>query len=209
VRAVYQYTVTTPPESLAETLIFEYTNDVFVTNEFIVSPFFLIQPQSQSLFVGTNASFVAQAIHCTGYQWQKNGTNLMDDGHFFGTTNATLTVSNITLDDAGIYTVVAQHPSQPLTSTNAVLNVFKPIELSLTQGAPPGFERLLAGNADGSPFEASRLTNVNFYSTSDVSLSFSNWVLVSNSFGLTNGNLQADLPVAVGSNQFWRAVEQP
>ena len=196
------------PGSLAETLTLFDGNAA--TNLYVVlNPVFQTQPQSQSLFVGSNASFTAQAFHSTGYQWQMNATNLFDDGHFSGTTNATLTIANVSTNDAGTYTVIAEHPTNPATSSDAVLAVFKPIQITVAGAAPTGFVRILAGNADQSPFEAWRVANVSFYFSADASLDFTNWTLSANPVILTNGVLQCDFSTDGMTAGFWQVVEQP
>jgi hypothetical protein len=90
-----------------------------------------------------------------------------------------------------------------------VLDVFKPIQLSVAQGAPPGILRILAGNTDQSPFEAWRATNVAFYFATDLTVASSNWVLCTNSVLLTNGMLQCDFATQGIVSGFWRLVEQP
>jgi hypothetical protein len=203
---LYRFLATPPPDSLAETYTLYGTNgstDVILE----IPPFFPVLPQNQSVFVGSNVTFSAQAIHTTGFQWLKDGTVLIDDGHFSGTTNKTLSIANVSLADAGPYSIVAAHPTSPRTNS-ATLAVFKPIQLSLMQ-IGPALARLLAGNADQSPFEQERLSNVVFYSNGDVAQSVSNWTLCTNLVLLTNGVLQIDIPTASYSNQFWIAVEHP
>jgi hypothetical protein len=205
---IYEVSPSTPIDSIGETFTFFDGN--IATNIYVpLGPVFLTQPQSQSLFVGSNGSFTAQAAHCTGYQWQMDGTNLIDDGHFSGVTNATLNLTSLSTNDAGTYTVIAENPSLSETSTNAILDVFKPILLAIPASAPPGVLRILAGNADQSPFEAPRVANVNFYFTTDLSVGSTNWVLCTNSILLTNGLLQCDFATDGIVSGFWRVVVQP
>jgi hypothetical protein len=206
--SIYQASPVTPLDSVGETFTF-YDGNVATNLYVALDPVFQTQPQSQSLFVGSNGSFTAQAWHCTGYQWQQDGTNLVEDGHFSGVTNSVLNITGVSTNDAGTYTVIAEHPSEPLASSDAVLAVFKPIELSFADAAPPGFVRILAGNADQSPFEAWRASNVDFYFSADLSLSFTNWVLCTNAVVLTNGVLRFDFSTAGMVSGFWRTVEQP
>jgi hypothetical protein len=206
--SIYTFNFLPPLDCVGETFTL-FDGNASTNLNVVLAPVFLAEPQSQSLFVGDNASLTAQAAHFTGYQWQQNGTNLIEDGHFSGVTNSTLQIKNLSADDAGIYTVVAWHPTQPATSTNAVLAVFKPIQLSFARTAPPGFVRLIAGNADQSPFEAGRISKLDFYSTADLSLSFTNWVLSTNSVWLTNGVLQSDFAADGIAAGFWRVAERP
>ena len=108
------------------------SNSVVVTNyteDFIlpINPYFLKQPQGQSAFAGSTVTLSASAIHISGYQWQKDGTNLVEDGHYIGVTNATLVITNAQLADAGQYAVVVSNPNATFTSTAASLAVYKPL----------------------------------------------------------------------------------
>ncbi|HWY76281.1 MAG TPA: immunoglobulin domain-containing protein, partial [Verrucomicrobiae bacterium] len=162
VRQIYRFVSTPPPDSLAESYTLYGTNG-FTNVTIQIPPFFSVLPQNQSVFVGSNVTFTVKAIHTTGFQWLKDGTNLVDDGHYSGTTNATLSIASVSLADAGEYSIVAAHPALPRTNS-ATLAVFKPIQLSLMQTGP-GLLRLLAANADQSPFEPQRVSNVLFYSS--------------------------------------------
>jgi hypothetical protein len=41
-----------------------------------------------------------------GFQWQHNGTNLTDNNNFIGSATSSLTITNVTTDDQGLYQVV-------------------------------------------------------------------------------------------------------
>jgi hypothetical protein len=203
---IYSFPVTPLPDSLAET--YTLFGSVGSTNVQVdIPPFFSVLPQNQSVFVGSNVTFTAQVTHTTGLQWVKDGTNLFQDGHFSGVTNSVLSIANVNLADAGTYSIVAAHPTNPVTNS-ATLAVFKPILLTVAQTAP-GLVQLFAANADQSPFEPKRLSNVVFYTTADLGLSVSNWTLSTNLVQLTNGILEVDIPVSMSSNQFWISVEHP
>jgi hypothetical protein len=87
------------------------------------------QPAGRTNNVGTTATF---GVTVTGtaplrYQWRKNGTNsLTDGGRVSGATTATLTLSSITPNDAGSYSVVVTNVAGSATSSNAVLTVIEP-----------------------------------------------------------------------------------
>ncbi len=57
------------------------------------------------------------------YQWQKNGINLSEGGHVIGVNGAALTLSSLSLSDAGSYATVLSNPYGTITSSNAVLVV--------------------------------------------------------------------------------------
>lgn len=89
-------------------------------------PEFVTQPASQSVNVGSPATFSGAAVaggSSVSYQWRFNGTNIP------GATLSSLTISNTVATNAGTYTVVASDPVGALTSAAAVL----------TETVPPSF----------------------------------------------------------------------
>lgn len=206
-RVIETYSIAPHSNSLSETYTY-YTANGSYDWVYQVPPFYRQSPQSQPVFVGSNATFSARVLHAASLQWQKDGANLSNDGHFFGVTNSTLTISNVTLADAGVYGLAASNPPANPATNAAVLSVFKPIQLALAKPAPGVFS-LIASNADASPFEAQRVDKVSFYSSPDPSLGASNWTIFTNAVKLTNGVLQMDLGYTGSSNQFWISVEQP
>lgn len=94
-----------------------------MTNGPEVLPRFKTQPQSQLVQLTSNVTFsvVVQSLTDVGYQWYKDVTNLIADA-----TTTSLTVSNVTLADAGGYSVVATNASGAATSAVAVLTVNRP-----------------------------------------------------------------------------------
>jgi len=83
----------------------------------------VLQPQSQTVFVGDDAIIAAQAVGQTpiSYQWYLNG-NVVSGG-----TNTTLAVTNAQFANAGKYNVVASNPSGSVTSAVAFLQVTMPV----------------------------------------------------------------------------------
>jgi Leucine-rich repeat (LRR) protein len=84
------------------------------------------QPQSQSLTVGSNATFSvgATGFGSLSYQWRFNSTNLPS------ATNASLALTNIQLPNAGPYTVVVTNNLGSVTSAVATLTVWVPPSIS-------------------------------------------------------------------------------
>jgi hypothetical protein len=68
----------------------------------------IIGPTNRTVNVGSN--FVQFAVIPSGpaaptaYQWRTNGVALVNSTHFAGVTNSTLTISNVLLSDAVVYT---------------------------------------------------------------------------------------------------------
>ena len=97
-----------------------------------VPPTIIIQPVSQTNYVGTTASFsvVASGTPPLSYQWSTNGTTLI------GATNSTLTLTNVQLSQNGSYYSVLVSNAVGLTNS---------ITVTLTVNPPPSCAPVLAG----------------------------------------------------------------
>ena len=80
-------------------------------------PKFFTQPVSQTVIEGSNVVFsvAATGLEPLAYQWQLNGTNLeeTDAGHISGANEAVLTITDVSDNDEGDYTVVVNNASAP------------------------------------------------------------------------------------------------
>jgi hypothetical protein len=88
----------------------------------VYPPTITTQPTNQTVYVGSTATFTAVAggtppLH---YQWSFNTTNIV------GATNATLTLANVQLTNAGNYSVLVTNAYGSTNSVNAVLTVNLP-----------------------------------------------------------------------------------
>ncbi len=106
---VYRFNLTTPPPSITG------------------------QPQSRTNTTGTTATFsvTASGSGPLGYQWRKNGASLSQGGNVMGTTNLTLTLTNVQLVDAGSYSVVVSNSGGLAVSAEATLTVPGPLSITL------------------------------------------------------------------------------
>lgn len=88
----------------------------------LVPPTIQTQPQSQSVFAGTNVSFsvTGTGYPLPGYQWRFNGTNIGN------ATSSSYTIPYVLTNHAGSYTVVLTNRAGGLTSDVAVLTVSMP-----------------------------------------------------------------------------------
>ena len=105
------------------------TYSVVVSNDFgvitcsnllgVVPILITAQPQDQSRFARATASFSvgATGLAPLSYQWQFNGTNLA------GATTSTLVLTNLQLNQAGVYAVVLSNTVGVVRSANAILSV--------------------------------------------------------------------------------------
>jgi uncharacterized repeat protein (TIGR03803 family) len=93
--------------------------------EVIFSPPYLISgPEAQTVVVGATATFSVEAAgDALAFQWQENGTNLIDGGNISGSTTPTLTLTSVTAGSAGAYSVIVSNALDVLSSPSAVLTV--------------------------------------------------------------------------------------
>lgn len=151
------------------------------------------QPQSQTVSVGTNATFSAGLMSDPSfspyyYQWYRNGTAIS------GATNSSLSLTNVQTTDAGNYNVHAanQFGSPGLywqVSSTAVLTVPAP---SLTA-------RLSGTNIVMSwPIAAS-----GYFLESSAVFGTNSWTTVSSPLQTNSSNISITLP-ATGPQQFYR-----
>jgi len=91
-------------------------------------PIITAQPQSQVALVGSNVDFEVNAAGAPplGYQWQFFGTNIA------GATDDTLSLTNISSDQAGPYIVIVTNSVGSVTSDVAFLTVYLTAAAELT-----------------------------------------------------------------------------
>ncbi len=109
------------------------------------------QPESINVSAGSNTLFTIQAsgISPIHFQWRSNGSDIP------GATNASLAVSNITVGDQGIYSVMVSNSYGALSSDGAMLVVLvKPVITigPLSQSVVAGGSVTFSASATGHPF---------------------------------------------------------
>ena len=114
------------------------------------------QPADQSAYLGGTALFTVATFGSSPvfYQWQRDGTNLTDGGNISGSTTATLTITNVTVDDAAVYSVVVSNAVNSVTSDYAVLDVMfsppnitsQPVSLTRVVGMTASFSVTATGD---------------------------------------------------------------
>ena len=112
-------------------------------------PTFAIQPTNQNLYVGQTAvlAALAQSSQPVNYQWNSGTSSLP------GMTNASLTLPNLQLSDANVYSVVASNALGAVTSSIVNLTI-QPIGIAIplqtvTVGA--GSNLTVAATVGGAP----------------------------------------------------------
>jgi hypothetical protein len=104
----------------------------------------LLSPTNQVKAASSNATFTALAFSpvAVAYQWQMNGTNLVNGGKFSGVTTNTLTITGVSSNEAAVYAVTVTNTAGSVTSSNATLTVIYPPVIT----AQPLGQRLVLGN---------------------------------------------------------------
>ena len=120
---------------------------VFVNNTNIVPPIITQQPVGQTVLPGTNVTFSVGLFFATpfSYQWTSNNVPVP------GATNATFTLTNVSLSDSGNYAVLVTNDFGSEWSSNAVLSVL-PVADFL---APAYLFEIGSNAAPGAGFEPS------------------------------------------------------
>jgi hypothetical protein len=101
-------------------------DDVTVTQVF--APSISMQPTNLTVLSGSNAVFSVTANGSTPlkFQWQENGTNLANGGNISGATTNALTLTGVTTNNNGNYSVIATNVYGATTSSVATLTVVLP-----------------------------------------------------------------------------------
>ena len=87
-------------------------------------PYLLSGPEAQTVLVGATATFSVDAAgDALTFQWQENGTNLVDGGNISGSATPTLTLASVTVMNAGTYSVIVSNALDVLSSPTAALTV--------------------------------------------------------------------------------------
>ena len=91
----------------------------------VLMPVIAVQPQNQTNGVGAIVSVIVNAtgLNPVGYQWQKNGTNLVNGGNISGANTSALSITDISDSDAASYCVIVNNSYGTVTSSNAALTV--------------------------------------------------------------------------------------
>ena len=94
----------------------------------LVPPTITVQPLSRTNVVGTAAafSFKASGTPPLYYQWKRNGVDLPEGPRVFGANYTNFAIIDLTLADAGTYTVEVTNSVGSTTTQPAILTVWAP-----------------------------------------------------------------------------------
>ena len=94
----------------------------------VFAPTISTQPANLTILSGSNAIFNVTAGGSTplAYHWRKNGTNISNGGNISGATTNVLTLTAVTTNNAGNYSLVITNAYGSITSAVATLTVVLP-----------------------------------------------------------------------------------
>jgi hypothetical protein len=121
-------------------------------------PQIFISPAAQRLYIGGTAQFSVSVQGATPlfYSWRKNGTGLNDGMEISGSTTSSLTITNLTLMDAGDYDVVVTNNYGSVTSVVAHLDV---ATVTMADMAIDAFNKAYLIQTNGLTYYAKSLSN--------------------------------------------------
>jgi len=166
-------------------------------------PAIVVQPASQTVNVGSLAALMVTATGTAplGYQWQVDGTNLVDGGQINGATTNVLTFTNVQLTNSGTYSVVVTNVAGSALSSNAVLTVI----------FSPSFNSITAtdGNFILSGFGGSNYGTYFVLTSSNLLLPLDSWTpLVTNQFDI-NGDFIFTNAAQTNTPQLFYILQMP
>ncbi len=101
------------------------------------TPQIMTQPVAQTAYAGASVSFNVTVFGAPPlfYHWQQSGTNLTDGGGISGSASRILTLSNLTTNNAGTFSVVVTNIYGSATSSGAPLTLTPSLPIITAQPA--------------------------------------------------------------------------
>ncbi|MFO1475707.1 MAG: immunoglobulin domain-containing protein [Verrucomicrobiota bacterium] len=108
-------------------------------------PMIIREPANQTVVPGDTASLTVSAVGAlpVGYQWQKDGTNLIESARISGTATPTITLGQVQISDRGDYQVIITNVFGGIISS--------PARISFVAGTPPHCEPDAISTAPNTP----------------------------------------------------------
>ena len=167
---------------------------------FTSAPQITSQPANQIATMGGNATFsvAVSAAPPRFYQWQKNGTNLLDGDNLAGSTNRILTLTNVSLADSGNYSVMVSNSLGSVTSSNALLTVV----------IQPVFQTVAATNGTIT-LNWNAMNGLKYQLQSNADLSSANWNNLGSVITATNGIVTVSDIIGTNTQRYYRVMLLP
>jgi uncharacterized repeat protein (TIGR03803 family) len=164
------------------------------------APQIIMQPANQTASIGGVAMFsvTVAGANPLSYQWQRNGTILNNGSNVSGVNGRILTLTNVTVADAGNYFVVVTNALGTTTSANGNLTVLFPPSFQTSARSNNTFV-LSWSAAQGQRYQLQFKTN----------LSTTNWFNLGSSITATGGIVTASDLLGGNSQRFYRVILLP
>ena len=181
-----------------------------VTLTVLLAPVITTHPTNVTL-MRTNANDVLPvtlSVAASGaapllYQWRFNGGDLPNE------TNTTLTLTNVTRLSNGLYSATVTNVAGSAVSSNALLRVRVPQQVTPPVFTPGTPFRLRFGDADGELAGPVDFSNLIVQATTNVLRTNTVWVTLTNGFSVVNGMIQFDDPSVTNLNRrYYRVIER-
>ena len=164
-------------------------------------PVIVIQPLSVATNSMASVSFLvaAEGSPLLKYQWRKDGVAIP------ASTNSTLTLTNTSRTNSGLYTVLVTNAFGSNLSEQAVLRIVTPQKLSAPLLLPDGSLQLSSSDNDGSILTTNDLPFISVWASSNLV----HWESLADSITVTNGTLSIrDSTVTNHTQRFYRLTER-
>jgi uncharacterized repeat protein (TIGR03803 family) len=163
-------------------------------------PQIVTQPLNQITSIGGSAAF---SVTVTGanplyYQWQRNGTDLVNGANVSGSTGRILTLTNITIADAGTYSIVVSNSFGSTPSSGALLTVLFPPVFQTATKSNNSFV-LSWSAAQGQKYQLQYKTNLNS----------TNWFNLGSAITASGGTVSASDLIGSNAQRFYRVILLP
>lgn len=135
----------------------------YVTLKYISQPEIASEPASRSNSFGATVTFTVSATGSAPlrYQWQRDGTNLLNAPGLSGANSSTLTLANVQADAAAGYAVVITNAFGSITSSLATLTLVAPSSMMVgSASATNGTLTFSFTNTPGASFTVLTTTNL-------------------------------------------------
>ncbi|HEX3799726.1 MAG TPA: choice-of-anchor tandem repeat GloVer-containing protein [Verrucomicrobiae bacterium] len=161
------------------------------------APVITAQPVAQTLFPGPTVSFSAAAFGAPtlNYHWLLNSNSLADGGNVSGSFTRVLTLSNVTTNDTGYYSVQVANSLGATTSLAVLLNVL----------APPQFVSTIVTNGTFQ-FTWSAIPGHSYQLQSTATIAPVNWANLGAAINATNHFLSATNAINGTSQYYFRVI---
>jgi uncharacterized repeat protein (TIGR03803 family) len=164
------------------------------------APQIIMQPANQTAWPGGAVTFFVTVAGASpfSYQWQRNGTNLANGVGISGATGRILTLTNLTVANAGTYSVVVSNSLGSVAGTGALLTVL----------FPPAFQTATRSNntfalswsaTQGQKYQLQFKTNLNS----------SNWFNLGSAITATGATVTTSDFIGSNSQRFYRVILLP